>query len=346
MKWRRLPRHIAGPIALLAIIWIVFGSLNSSFLSTGNVYAILVSWSTLALVAVGVGIAVVMGEFDLSVGSMAALGGVLAIRFATVGLLPSILIATVPLCVLGAIQGYIIYRLRISSLVFTIGTLILVSGLAYLASGNVTIPLPPDRLGYANSISHPILTVLSPMALVAVVFSLGVWAMMTFTRTGREIYALGGGRSEALAAGVLPAYRFVLAFACSAGASGLAGALASMLSGGASPSNFGDLLLTAVTAALVGGIAVTGGSGSVLGICIGALALETMTAGVALEGYQSYVSDVLAGSLLFCYLALDALLRFLGVRRKPARAFEPSSGILPSEVQADVPPPSQYLGDR
>ena len=207
------------------------------------------------------GIAVIMGEFDLSVGSMAALGGVLAIRFAAVGLLPSILIATVPLCVLGAIQGYIIYRLRISSLVFTIGTLTLVSGLAYLASGNVTIPLPPDRLGYANSISHPILTVLSPMALVAVVFSLGVWAMMSFTRTGREIYALGGGRSEALGGrcparvSLRPRVRLP-----PAGASGLAAPWPRCCLGGASPSNFGDLLLTAVTAALVGGIAVTGGA--------------------------------------------------------------------------------------
>jgi ribose transport system permease protein len=346
MKWRIVPRHIAGPILLLTILWIVFGSLNRSFLSTGDLYAILVSWSTLALVAVGVGIAVIMGEFDLSVGSMAALGGVLAIRVAAVGLLPSILIATAPLCVLGAIQGYIIYRLRISSLVFTIGTLILVSGLAYLASGNVTIPLPPDRLGYANSISHPILVVLSPMAIVALVFSLGVWAMMSYTRTGREIYALGGGRNEALAAGVLPKYRFVLAFACSAGASGLAGALASILSGGASPSNFADLLLIAVTAALVGGISVTGGSGSILGICIGALAIETLTAGVALEGYQSYVSDVLTGSLLFCYLALDALLRLSSVHRKPARRPGPSSGTLPLDVQAEVPSSSQNLEDR
>jgi ribose/xylose/arabinose/galactoside ABC-type transport system permease subunit len=311
MKNLPRPTHLISPVLLLAIVWLVFGLRNPEFFTTGNLYAVLTAWALFCLVAVGEGFTVVMGEGDLSVASTAALAGVMAVSLSDLGVVPAIIVTTVALTAFGALQGYVIDRLKINSLVFTIGSLIGVSGLAYIVSKNTTIALPFNRLDAADVITQRVLVVFSPFSLIAIGVSAIAWLVLRYTRAGREIYALGGGRQEALAAGVRIRSRFVLAFAWSAGASALAGALNSIGNGGADPVGIRNLLLATFTAVLVGGVALTGGVGSVIGICVGALAIRSIVAGVAIEGANSNVADLLTAALLVCVLALDAASRWI-----------------------------------
>jgi ribose/xylose/arabinose/galactoside ABC-type transport system permease subunit len=311
------------PLALLALVWIVFGARDSSFLTSGNVYAVLTSFSLYGLVAVGEGVTMIMGEGDLSVGSVAALGGTMAIRLADLGIVPAVIITTLALTGFGALQGFVIHRLRINSLVLTIGSLIGVSGASYLVSDNTTIALPANQIGAGNVLTERILVVFSPFSLVALGFIAITWFVLTYTRPGREIYALGGGRREALAAGVAVRSRFIGAFACSAGAAALGGALLSISAAGATPDGTVNLLLSVFTAVLVGGVAITGGVGSVIGICVGALAIQSIASGVAIEGAASDVSDLMTAGLLVCVLTFDAWFQWLPQRR--ARLASPSA---------------------
>jgi ribose/xylose/arabinose/galactoside ABC-type transport system permease subunit len=310
------PAHLVAPLLLLGIVWLVFGLRNPEFWTTGNTYAVLTAWALFCLVAVGEGFPVLMGEGDLSVASTAALASVMAVRLAHLGVVRAIIITTVVLAIFGALQGYLIDKLKINSLVFTIGTLIGVSGLAYIAARNTTIPLPVDRFDEADVISQRVLVVFSPFSIIAIGVSLAAWLLLTYARAGREIYALGGGRQEALAAGVPIRSRFILAFAWSAGASALGGALVGISNGGADPVGVRNLLLATFTAVLVGGVSLTGGVGSVIGICIGALTIRSIVAGVALEGETSNVADLLTAGLLVCVLAMDAATRWFARRRQ------------------------------
>jgi ribose transport system permease protein len=314
----RLPRDLIMPVSLLALVWVVFGLRDASFVTTGNLYVIFSSFGLLCLVAVGESVTMLMGEGDLSVGSVAALASTLAIRLAGLGLVSSILITTAAMTLFGAAQGYVIHRLSINSLVLTIGSLIGISGVAYIASGDTTIALPAKQISGGAELTHRFLGVLSPFGLIAFAFVLIVWLVLTYTRAGREIYALGGGRREALAAGVSVRSRFVGAFACSAGAAGLGGALLAVSAGAAEPAGPLDLLLSVFTAVLVGGVAVTGGAGSAIGVCVGALAIQSIASGIAIEGAATSVSDLLTAGLLVCVLVFDGVTGRLPNRRTAA----------------------------
>ena len=242
----------------------------------------------------------------------------MAVTLSGAGLVTAIIITTVVLTVFGAIQGYVIDKLRINSLVLTIGTLIGMSGAAYIVAHNTTVAIPFTKITEANGITQQMWDIFSPMSLIAISLSAVAWAFLTYTRPGREIYALGGGRREALAAGVATRSRFVVAFACSAGAAALAGSLVSVSSGGADPVGIRNLLLSTITAVLVGGVSLTGGIGSVVGICVGALTIQSIIAGVAIEGANSNVSDLLIAGLLVCVLGFDAAFRWMP-RRRPKR---------------------------
>ena len=128
---------------------------------------------------------------------------------------------------------------------------------------------------------------------------------LTRTRFGREIYAVGGGRVEAAGAGIRSTRPLVIAFAISGCLAGLAGALSAIKSGSAQPVGFENLLLPAVTAALIGGVSLFGGVGTVIGIALGAFTLRCVISVLYLEGSQFYVENLATGLLLLVVLAIE-----------------------------------------
>ena len=135
---------------------------------------------------------------------------------------------------------------------------------------------------------------------------LAVGAFLAYSRYGREIYAVGGGRSEAVAAGV-PLWRpIVVAFTLSGFLAGLTGAVVSLKIGSASPAiGFQDLLLPSVTAALIGGVSLLGGRGNALGIFVGVLTIRFISSGLSLQGLPFYVESLAIGAVLLAVIVLD-----------------------------------------
>jgi ribose/xylose/arabinose/galactoside ABC-type transport system permease subunit len=212
--------------------------------------------------------------------------------------------------------------------VFTIGTLIALRGVAFVISHEHSVLVNLDDLSISDSVTRK-LWVFSPFSLTTIAAFLVVGLFMAFARRGREIYAIGGGRNEALGAGVTTFVPIVLAFTISGALASLAGGLASLQSAAAQPGAFDSLLLGGVTAALVGGISLYGGRGTIVGIAIGVLTLRFLVTGIASRGAPFYVESLATGGLLLAVLVVELvtgrgpeLVRALGGRR---RAFGGSS---------------------
>jgi ribose/xylose/arabinose/galactoside ABC-type transport system permease subunit len=268
------------------------------------------------LVAIGVGLTMIAGEMDLSVGSMAAIAGVLAIQFISAGvpLLPALLAVVLTAAIVGAIQGLLIHLLNINSLIFTIGTLIGFRGLALMLAHESTQTLPIDKLSIADSVSGHF-GVLSPLSVTLVLAFLAVGFFASRTVWGREIYAIGGGRTEARSAGVSLRRPLVIAFSCSAGMAALGGALLSIRSGGATPLGYNSVLLDAVAACLIGGIALRGGRGGLAGIFVGLLTLRVVVSGVASLGAPFWAQTLASGLLLILVITGESISRTIMRRR-------------------------------
>lgn len=306
-------RNYGLQVVVLILIAVALTATNPSFGGESAVYASLERLTLVGITAAGLAVTMIAGELDMSVGSMAVLSGVVAIQLGDLGLVPSIVIATVAGVVLGALQGFVIGRLGINSLVFTVGTLILFRGVAWLVAGGGPVTLQNFRA------TDPLLLrfgVLSPTSIVAIVVIAVIGVFLAWTRWGREIYAIGGARAEATAAGVPVKRSLIIAFSISGGTAALAGALSSMKGASATPDSFGSLLLTAVAACLIGGISLYGGRGDVVNIVLGVLILSVLSAGMAAQGAQSYVTELYTGALLLVVITIDFVIARVSRRRK------------------------------
>jgi ribose/xylose/arabinose/galactoside ABC-type transport system permease subunit len=310
------------PLAALAITWIVISLITPTFRGEASVFSVLEGFSLVGLVALGLAVTLIAGEFDLSVGSMAALAAIITVLTSSTGLIGCIAIATACGIVFGALQGLVIGRLGISSLVFTIGTLIMLRGLTYIFSHHEPIIIENFE------ITDPLLErywIFSISSIVALFVFVAGWLFLTYTRLGREIYAIGGARNEAIAAGVPRVRTLTISFAISSGCASLAGALAATRGGSAAPQNYDDLLLTGAAACLLGGISLYGGRGTVLNVAFGVAILSCVVAGLAARGTSASLVQLVTGALLLTVIAIEFLAGRLAPRnaatgRRPGRA--------------------------
>jgi ribose transport system permease protein len=295
---RRAARDYGLPAALFAAVWVAMLASRSGVGET-SIYPVLDDFALLGLMALGIGVTMIAGELDLSIAPMAALMGIVAVKAQGAGLFGALVIATAAGTALGATQGYAIARLQINSVVFTIGTFILFRGLALLF-GNQAIALNNPFEGDFLLNRSGVLSGGSGIAL-------GVFAVvgvaLAFLKPGREIYAVGGDRREAGAAGVSVGRSITLSFAISGGCAALAGAIAAYSGGAADPHAFDPLLLEAVSAAVIGGISIRGGRGTILNIAIGVAIFAAIDAGMAARGAAEYVTELVTGGLLVAVIA-------------------------------------------
>ncbi len=297
MVWARL--------ALFVGVFAVFAIADRRFAVPNNIFTIFEGFAWLGLAALAVGLTIIAGELDLSVGSVAAVSGIIAVSLVEdLGLIVAVVVSTVFGLAYGAVQGYLIHRLKIHSLVFTLGTLIGLRGLAFMISGENTVVM--KNLDIADTVRRQ-LWIFSPFSLVTILVFVLVGLFLVYTRWGREIYAVGGGRQEAAAAGVPLVRPLVLTFALSGSMAALSGALTSIKSGSAGPAAFEQLLLPAAAAALIGGVSLLGGKGSVAGIAIGTLTLRFITSGLSLGGAPFYVLTLATGAVLIVVVVLELM---------------------------------------
>lgn len=308
-------------LGFMAVVYVAFATFLPTYHSLTGGAVLLDGAVLIGLASVGIGVTMLAGEFDLSVGSLAAVIGIVVtnIIIGGSGVVPAVLIGVALAAAVGALQGFVIAITGINSLVFTIGTLIGLRGLALVISNENSVTIPIERLDETDFLAHRLLAILTPLSLTMIVVFVLVALFLRFTVWGREIYAIGGGRTEARAAGVSIYRPMILAFALSGALSGLGGALISVKLGSATPLGFDTLLLSAVTACLMGGIGLEGGKGTVFGIFIGLLTLRFLVGGVASLGAPYWLQSLAIGLLLIIVIVVQLTMRVLRSRRAPVR---------------------------
>jgi ribose transport system permease protein len=294
-------------VLMVLVIMIVFFSVTqSSFLSGGNISAILTSSSILWIAAMGLTFVMLSGGFDLSIGSMLALTGVALGWFLNDAGLPLAvaLVATIALGTLlgGLVNGFLIGKLGLSFLVVTLGSLILFRGLTNYWSGSKTTQvISPflDALAFGSTFGIP-----NPVWLMAATFFVMLY-VQKFTYFGRDIYAVGGNVEAARLSGIRTSRTIIAVYAISGGLAALAAIMQDARIGAASPQVGENLVFSAAAAVLLGGTSFSGGIGGVSGTVVGVLFLGVLQNGLSVAGVESYWQQIITGAILIGAITLD-----------------------------------------
>ncbi|MCU1571410.1 MAG: ATPase [Naasia sp.] len=312
-----------GLLVLIVVLIVVTTAIQPTFLfSDGGWRELLRQPTILILIAIGEAIVIITRNIDLSVGSVLCLSTYLSgWLFANVPGIPIPLVVLTGVALgafLGLINGLLVAFLRVPSLVITLGTLYAYRGIAILWIGPHFIRsswLPPEyrRFGTMQILSIPVLL------LVAIVVVLVVGWFMTSRRAGRDLYALGSNPEAATLFGLSERRLTLYAFVTSGALAGLGGLvyLAIFATGDAQVGTGYEL--EAVAAAVVGGVAIIGGSGTIWGVAIGAFFLATISSALPVLGVPSLWQQSIVGIFIVGAILLDRVL-FLSRTRRAKRA--------------------------
>jgi simple sugar transport system permease protein len=291
---------------------IVYGLLNPdsfAYTSSANVSIALQVIPLVGIPALGVGVLMIAGEFDLSVGGTYVFSGMVMAKLAEGGLDP---FAAALLCLLvggaiGSINGLITVGLRVPSFITTLGTAGVWMSAALLINSS-SIPFAPDSSFFAELTSGDI-GVVPAEALWFVGAGIVFWLFLQRLTVGNHLFAVGGNRAAAVANGIRVSRVKVLAFTVSGVCASLAAVLAASRSGVVSPDAGVTLPLQAIAACVVGGLLLTGGRGTVLGIALGAALIYWIQDVLLLIGAPGYYLDGFVGALVIAAAAVYSVMR-------------------------------------
>jgi ribose transport system permease protein len=296
----RLPPLVAPLLVLISLV-IVITIINPRFLSGANIANLLRQTSILVIVAMGETFIILMGSVDLSI------EGVMALSSVVIGLLAenyfnsndlgliAVAIAVLAGTAMGFLNGFAHTKLRIPSFMATLGMMYVGVGLATWLSNGMNLPvLDPMLLSWARGNTGPIPNL--------TFFGLAIFFIALFiqryTRFGRYVLAIGGAEDRAKLAGIpIDKYK-ILAFTLAGLFVGVGGVLNSARIGAGAANSGLNQLFAAITAVVVGGTALTGGTGGVVGTLIGAVIVTVISNGMLLVGVPSYVQPAVYGVII------------------------------------------------
>jgi putative xylitol transport system permease protein len=302
-----------GIYLAFAILVIALSFANQYFLTQSNISNVLLQTSINGVLAFGMTFVVITRGIDLSVGSVLALAGIVSSSFATTSSIAAVAGGPYPVFVAlaigvligaatGAIVGVIVARFAVPAFVATLGMLSAARGLTLIYAGGRPVPAltPQFRwIGTGNLFGIP-----APVIIFGAVF-LFSWFILSRTRFGRYVYAVGGNPRAAKTSGIdVIRIRFAVYVICGALA-GLAGMLLAARTGSALTQAGIGYELDAIAAVVIGGVSLSGGVGRVTGTLIGALIIGVMNNGLDLMGIESYYQQVLKGMLIVGAVMLD-----------------------------------------
>lgn len=300
---RRVPESAALVIVLVGMC--AFFTLKSEYFLTGqNITNVLVSASVIGIVAMPATLLLVAGQFDLSVGSGAALiGVVMAWGVAEYGVVQALVLCVAVGLLIGAVNGISVTVLGINALITTLAMLAILRGLALVLADGQTLLLP-DFGGIGDA--RPILNIPLPVFLFLGVTLLTAF-VMRYTVFGRSMYAIGANPVAARLAGIKTRRAVFTGFILSGLAVVLGGLILVSQLGAASPQAASGLELAVITAVVLGGASLAGGRGTILGTVLGVLILGILSNGLTLMNIDSFWQQVAQGCLLLLAVGFDQL---------------------------------------
>ncbi len=290
---------------LLIVSILIMGVFKSSFYSFGILSNILVQGTVLGLLAVAVSMVILLGDINLSTVGTAGFSALIGVMLMKNGLPVPLAVLVIPLVggLIGLVNGLIVTKLKANALIETLAmNMVLQGALLAITNGN-TISQLPDGYKYVSQGKIGIFPVMPIVLFVVFIIFYIIWNKTAF---GRSLFAVGGNEHSAYIAGINVTAIKIGAFVISGLLSGLAGYL---LSGymGAVTSSFGKSYeMQCIAAAVVGGVSLTGGKGSILGVLGGTLLLTVIQVGLAILGIPSTMITLAGGLMIFVAVIIDA----------------------------------------
>ncbi|KJZ23373.1 ABC transporter permease [Tritonibacter mobilis] len=295
---RILHSPLALPLIGLIVVSILMGFASENFFSVSNIMNVLRQVSIVGILAVGMTFVILTGGIDLSVGAVMALSGTLAAGLMVnmampgwVGLLAGLGVGVG----LGLFNGAMVAWGRMPAIIVTLATMGIARGLGLLYSGGYPISGIPSWISWFGIGRIGIVPV--PVIAMVVIYALA-WVLLQRTAFGRHVYAIGGNELAAKLSGVKTQFIKLTVY----GISGLTSAFAALiltgrLMSGQPNAGFG-FELDAIAAVVLGGTAIAGGRGLILGTLIGAVLLGILNNGLNLMGINPYLQDVIKGLII------------------------------------------------
>ncbi len=289
------------------IICLIFASQAEYFLTLDNFLNIGRTLGVVGIVSIGMTMVMISGGVDLSVGSVAALSGVVTSILWLKADVPLALATGIGLaaCVLvGFINGYLVAIMRINPLITTLASLSIVRGLAFVLSNGQTNQLANPAFQFLGR--GEIAGIPASLLLMFVLFGSAL-IVMHFTQFGRNLYAIGGSAEASRLAGVAVRRHLLIVYTLSGLLSGLAGiVIASQLASSAPRAAVG-LEFTVIAAVVLGGTSLSGGKGTLIGTLVGVFILRVLDNGLVQTRVSSFYQDVVSGSVLLLAVGFDQL---------------------------------------
>ena len=301
-------------IGFLGIIIFFTINLPNTFLTANNLINISQQISMLAVVAFTMTIVMVMNDFDLSVGSMASLAGVVAaVLFSMgypiwIGILAALFVGIIG----GLFNGFLVSIIGILPFVATLGTLTMFSGFAFLISGGRTIfgrDIPSEFSSFArNGIENSSLDLKIPfLSILALLILFIVWIILEQTTYGRRLYAIGGNTEASFLAGIKVKKLRLSAFAVTGLGAAIAGLMYSSRVASSNPTQGSGLMLEAIAAVFLGMTMSEEGEPRVLYTLLGVLILGVLDNGLTQMNVDSYIREVLVGFIVILAVAFSSI---------------------------------------
>jgi ribose transport system permease protein len=304
--WRTFAcRRNLGLLITVLVVLLLVSLVSPQFLSIGNLLVIALQVSFIGIAALGMACLIISGNVDLSIGSQYALCAVTAAMLAKTIPSPLAWIAGIALgAMLGLIDAFMVWRIRISPIVVTLGTLTIFRGIALRVTNGFAVrgvPQPFSTLGRVRWLNVPV-----PVWMLAGLAMLAHVALHS-TKQGRHLFAFGGNPQAAEAAGIDGKRMVLTIFAANGALVGLSAVLAASRFGTAAPTFGVGFELDVIAAVILGGVAFTGGEGTIVGVLLAVILLGTINSGLISVGVDPHYAQIVKGAALVTAVTLDQL---------------------------------------
>jgi simple sugar transport system permease protein len=294
-------------VTLIALIY--FTTSVNHFFSTANFKTLLPYFAPYAIIAAGEVFVMILGEIDLSVGAMYLFTPFFwhIVHHAGVPLIPSVIVALLVAMALGAVNGFAVAYVGISSFVATLGMLFVLDGLTLVISHATPISTPGTQTVKVNTFAQ----IFGGGTYSELFWALGIvlvlQVLLSFTRWGLYTVAVGGNRLGAAEAGIRTRGVMVRNFVLCAGFAGFVGILEAVrvTTTTPDPSGSNDILFQAISAAVIGGTLLQGGAGTVVGALIGAIFLGILHDGLIIKGVNANYLDLYLGLAILIAMVIN-----------------------------------------
>lgn len=303
----------------LVVMCVVFGFINPTFFSGKNVANLLRQIAPILLIGIGQSYVLITGNIDLSIGSVVGMSCMISATMMTKGLNPWVAVVLTLMCclVVGIVNGLLVAKCKLPPFIATLGTMTIARGIAQIVNNNYNTDAIGDQAkGFRDFFYYGKLAGVYNTVIIAIVLWLVFDFLLSKTRTGRHIYAIGSNMEAAKLSGVNIVATTTRAYLVSAFCSCIVGLVICATSGMGTMDAGNSYEMYAVAASVIGGVSTLGGQGILIGTVIGASIWGVLQNGLQFAGAPVAIRNIVIGAIVVISVLIDVIVRSGKISKK------------------------------